>query len=80
MDRFTLYLSNSIATSADGSTNTCYHVLFGTKHAITFASQLLHNENIPNPNGFGRLYRGLQVYGYGVPKPEALGDLYCRAG
>jgi hypothetical protein len=35
---------------------------------------------IPNPDDFGKLMRGLQVYGYEVIKPESMGMLYCTAG
>jgi len=78
--RFTLYLSNLVPYTTDGAAANAYHVLFGTKHALTFASQLVENEDLPNPWGFGRLYRGLQVYGYKVVKSSALGDLYCKRG
>lgn len=80
IDTFTLYKSNLLATTADGSGNTTTCALFGTKDAITFASQLTENENLKNPFGFGTLFRGLQVYGYKVVKSEALGMLYCRKG
>ena len=40
--------------------------------AITFASQIAKVESLPNPNDFGTLVRGLNVYGYKVVKPEAL--------
>jgi hypothetical protein len=75
---FTLYQSNQLPTTADGSANTCHHIMFGTKHAITFAAQITENENLPNPNAFGTLFRGLMVYGMKVVKPEALGVLYAR--
>ena len=76
IDSFTLYKSNQLGTSADSSSNTCTFMLYGTKHAITFASQITENENLKNPTAFGTLFRGLQVYGYKVVKPEALGVLY----
>ena len=79
IDRFTLYMSNLLTSTSD-SGHTCFSMLFGTKHALTFASQLVENENLMNPWGFGRLYRGLQVFGYEVIKPEALGVLYGHKG
>ena len=44
----------------------------GHKTAITFASQIAKVESLQNPNDFGTLVRGLNVYGYKVIKPEAL--------
>jgi len=80
IDTFTLYKSNQLPTSADGVAATCTFILFGTNHAITFAAQITENENLKNPNAFGTLFRGLQVYGYKVVKPEALGVLYAKKG
>jgi len=37
-------------------------------------------ETLPNPDSFGQLIRGLNVYGFEVIKPEALGVLYCTKG
>jgi hypothetical protein len=77
LDRFELFVSNALAPTVEGSVN-CWSPLFGHKSALTFASQLVENEMIPNPNDFGKLMRGLQVYGYEVIKPESLGVLYCK--
>ena len=76
IDTFTLYKSNQLKTSADGSSNTCTFILYGTKDALTFASQIVTNENLTNPLTFGNLWRGLQVYGYKVTQPTAMGVLY----
>ena len=76
IDRFTLYLSNNVYSATD--TVTCYYVLFGTNHAITFASQITKMESLRAETTFGDLVRGLQVYGYQLVKPEAMGMLYCR--
>lgn len=76
IDRFTLYLSNQVPSVTD--TVLCYSVLFGTKHAITFASQITKMESLRAESTFGDLVRGLQVYGYKLVKPEAIGRLYCR--
>jgi hypothetical protein len=77
---FTIFDSNLLGTSADSTTATCTHMLFGHKKGLTFASQLTDNETLMNPNGFGRLHRGLQVFGYKVIKSEAIGDLYAKKG
>jgi len=76
---FMLYRSNILATTADGGGQTATNIIFGTKRALTFASQLTENENLQNPFAFGRLFRGLQVYGYKVVEPKALGWLYAYA-
>lgn len=80
IDTFTLYKSNQLATSTDVTPTTCTFILFGTRAAITFAAQITENENLKNPNAFGTLFRGLQVYGYKVVKPEALGTLFAKKG
>lgn len=80
IDTFTLYKSNQLFTSADGAAVTNTFILYGTKHAITFASQIVRNQNLDNPLSFGTLFRGLQVYGYKTVKPEALGVLYAHKG
>lgn len=72
IDRFTIYATNQIATTADGSGATAYNIMAGTKAAVTFASQLIDNETLKNPTDFGDLMRGLQVYGYETIKSEAL--------
>lgn len=74
IDRFTLYYSNLLAGT--GASSSDYNsVLFGTTDATTFATQLTESKVLDNPNGFGMLHRGLQVFGYEVVKPEALGVL-----
>jgi hypothetical protein len=77
VDTFTIYRSNQLSTSTDGSSNTCTRILFGTNHAVTFATQITENETLKNPTGFGDLWRGLQVYGFKTVKAEAMGLLYA---
>jgi hypothetical protein len=76
IDRFTLYSSNLLAGNITDGVN----MLFGIKDATTFATQLTESKVQDNPNGFGMLHRGLQVYGYKVVKPEALGVLLGKKG
>ena len=71
IDRFKLYNSNLL----DGNTTDGVSILFGHDDATTFATQLTNSKVLDNPNGFGMLHRGLQVFGYEVVKPEALGVL-----
>lgn len=79
IDRFMLYSSNQITTTTDGA-DTVQNCIFGHPAALTFASQLVKNETLKNPWDFGDLLRGLQVYGYKVIKPEAMGHLYAKKG
>jgi hypothetical protein len=44
----------------------------GHKSGITFASQIAKVESLQNPNDFGTLIRGLNVYGYKVAQPDAV--------
>lgn len=75
IDRFTIYMSNQVETTA-----TAHHILFGHKSALTFASQLVKTEGpMKHPEYFGDFYRGLQVYGFKTVKPEAMGVLYGAA-
>ena len=49
------------------------HLIFaGHKSAITFASQFTKTEHLRNPQDFGDLVRGLNVYGSKVIKGDAL--------
>ncbi|WP_300456638.1 hypothetical protein [Desulfobacula sp.] len=77
IDTFEIFVSNNVLSTLEGSV-TCYSSIFGHKSALTFASQLTENELIDNPDDFGKLMRGLQVYGYKVIKPESMGHLYCK--
>lgn len=81
IDRFTVYVSNLLPSAAAGqdfSGNSQSGALkrtaivAGHKSAITFASQITKTENLPNPNDFGSLVRGLNVYGHNTIKGEGL--------
>jgi len=67
VDRFEIFSSNSIVPSGVN-----YDLIAGHKAGLTFASQLVKNETLPNPDTFGSLIRGLQVYGRQVVKADAL--------
>jgi len=87
IDRFTVYVSNLVPRGAAGKTwmnpNTGtdanlssavkrHAVIAGHKSAITFASQIAKVESLQNPNDFGTLVRGLNVYGTSVVQPNGL--------
>jgi hypothetical protein len=70
IDRFTLYVSNSLSGSdTSGVPRQC---MAGTKHAIAFASQYVKTETLRLQNSFGDAIRGLKVYGFKVTKADAL--------
>ncbi|WP_299202569.1 hypothetical protein [uncultured Amphritea sp.] len=79
IDRFMVYQSNNLAKTVDGAT-TVTNVIFGHKKALTFASQMTKMEELPHPTKFGRLVRGLNVFGSKVIDPKAIGHLYCYKG
>jgi hypothetical protein len=73
IDRFDIYVSNLVYMPS------YTEVLFGHPKALTFATQITKTKMQDNPDGFGMLYRGLQVYGYKVILPVALGMARCTA-
>lgn len=75
LDNFTTYVSNNMSV-VGGNTN----IVFGHKKSLTFASQLTKLETLKNPNKFGNLIRGLNVYGYKVIDPKAMGHLVAKKG
>lgn len=81
LDRFSVYVSNSMSVVTDATTtNKATNVLFGHKKALTFASQMTNMETLPNPQDFGKLIRGLNVFGYEMIDPKAAGHLYAERG
>ena len=78
IDRFTLYVSNLL--KAPTATPTAFPVLFGTKAALTFASQFTKLETIRSERSFSNLLRGLQVYGFAVVNPVAIGAGFVAKG
>lgn len=75
IDRWTLYRSNNLFVDSNGDTQ----IIFGHRSALTFAAQLLEASTIEPESAFGRLARGLQVYGFEVLKPEAMGRIVASA-
>jgi len=75
MDRFTLYISNLLPSSATDATNFAageQPIFAGHSHSITFASQISKIETLRSELTFGQILRGLQVYGYAVLDNTAL--------
>lgn len=66
-----LYLSNNIVGITEG-TATLYKPIGGHSSGLTFAAQMTKMETLPNPDTFGQLVRGLNVYGYKVVEGKYL--------
>lgn len=79
VDRFTIYQSNHM-NRFTVETKKAVNVVFGHKAALTFATQITKNETLRNPKRFGDLVRGLQVYGFEVINPVALGHAALTIG
>ena len=80
IDRFTIYLSNQLPSAAagvaigggaQGGALKRRVIIAGHSTALTWAAQITKTENLPNPNDFGTLVRGLNVYGHRMIKSEA---------
>lgn len=81
LDRFTVYASNNLSVVDDvTASKKCTHIQFGHKKALTFASQMTQMETLPNPSDFGKLVRGLNVFGSKCIDPNAMGHLYAARG
>lgn len=83
IDRFTVYVSNLLPRAAatynwDGSQTGAstyvkrHAIMAGHKSGISFASQIAKVESLQNPNDFGTLVRGLNIYGYKVTQADAV--------
>jgi hypothetical protein len=70
-----------VACSArtDGGTTARRPIIAGHKAAIAFASQITKVESLRNPNQFGDLVRGLNVFGYSTVKPESMATAIVAA-
>jgi hypothetical protein len=67
IDRFTLYVSHNLYLNGSE-----YNLIAGHKMGFTFASQMTEMQTLQAESTFGKIIRGLQVFGYKVVKPEAL--------
>jgi len=84
IDRFTIYSSNQLPKFGDTGLNTTLAageslIYAGVPSSCAFASQIVKNETLPNPDSFGELMRGLQVFGYKTVKPEGLVEAVVAA-
>jgi len=73
VDRFTIYVSNLLPKGVPAGLAASEWVVYaGTQQALTFASQINKVESIQSEMTFGKLLRGLQVYGSKVLDGTAL--------
>jgi hypothetical protein len=63
---------NTGTDSTSAGTAKRHAIMAGHKSAITFASQIAKVESLQNPNDFGTLVRGLNVYGTSVVQAKGL--------
>lgn len=77
IDRFTVFSSNLLSHALDGADDS-FNIVAGHKGGLTFAAQMTNMETLKNPNDFGDMIRGLNVYGYKVIDGERLVHLYVK--
>jgi hypothetical protein len=81
IDRFTIYASNLLPSGvAGGLAAGEFAVYAGHAHGLTFASQVSKVETLRSEMTFGRLLRGLQVYGYQIVDGTALTQAIVTKG
>lgn len=68
IDRFNIFVSNMFVADSGK-----WYPIFGHKSAITFATQVVKNEVVSREKHFGKVHRGLCVYGFEVVRPDAFG-------
>ena len=66
-----IYESNLLYQGPKGE----YYCPFGSSDGIQFAAQIGFAEEVPNQFDFGKIHRGLNVWGWGVSIPAMLGYL-----
>lgn len=76
--KFKMYQTNLYTAIADNSGKTAFPVLFGTKKAIAFVSQLSNTQFFPQLEATsGSGLAGINLYDWKVIAPKQLGYLYC---
>lgn len=77
INNFTLYNSN-LLTKDSGTAD--FHVLFGHKSALAFASNFAKVEKYRPERSFADAMKGLNVYGFKTLQPTALGETVVKKG
>lgn len=72
IDGMKVYVSNNLLNANGPTSGAPAKCLVGHSSALAFASQFETPEILPNPRRFGKLCRGLKVYGFKTVKAEAM--------
>ena len=82
IDRFTVYISNLLPNGAAPGPGVAgeFYAYAGHSHGLTFASQITKVETLTAETTFGRLIRGLQVYGRKVVDGKSLAVAVVKQG
>lgn len=75
IDRFKVFSSNLLTVDAGTSD---YHMLFGHKSAIWFVTQFAKVKMFEPDEAFIQAMKGLNVYGFGVLQPAAIGEIVAN--
>jgi hypothetical protein len=78
--RFKIYDSNLLYKVTGDGGQKCTNILFGHKAALAFAIQLTKTETYRPERAFANAMKGLQVHGYKVVQPTALGNMVAYQG
>lgn len=73
IDGFKIFKSNNLTAITGSGSTAVWPVIFGHRAAVTFATQLVKNRTVEPTSTFGKYLEGLQVWGYKVVLPKALG-------
>lgn len=77
IDRMKIIASRQLKSVTDSGGKKAWYCLFGHKKALTFASQFIETVFFDKlENTAGKAARGINVFGYKVIQPKALGCLY----
>jgi hypothetical protein len=79
IDRMEVIFSNNLPTTNIASVTNQSPIIFGCDYATTFATQITETRIIDNPFAWGKLYQGLQVYGFGIIKPSLIGVDFVKS-
>ncbi len=81
IDRFTIYVSNLLPNGVvAGLAAGEFAVFAGHPHALTFASQMTKVQHVDSERTFGKILRGLQVYGRQMLDGKAFAQAIIASG
>ena len=83
IDRFTIYVSNLLPNGTAGASGLAageFAVFAGHPHALTFASQMTKVQHVDSERTFGKILRGLQIYGRQMLDGKAFAQAVIASG